>query len=79
MNALRGTTKEISVFGQLVEDIKAMAPSFQWLSFSHIKREGNVVAHKLAKLSCNYNELMIWKEEVPPSIQKFVIDDSVSS
>ncbi|KAL2926351.1 hypothetical protein RDABS01_011624, partial [Bienertia sinuspersici] len=39
------------------------------ISFSHVKREGNKVAHHLAKLSGNFGELRVWIEEVPEMVQ----------
>ncbi|XP_021753593.1 uncharacterized protein LOC110718963 [Chenopodium quinoa] len=45
-----------------------------------LKRDGNRVAHSLAKLSCNFNSLRVWLEEYPSEIHDFVMDDlSLSS
>jgi len=45
---------------------------FSKLSNSHVKREGNKVAHYLAKLVVNYPNNVIWMEDVPPSVFSFV-------
>lgn len=48
-------------------------------SYSHVKSGNyNVVAHKLAKLSSSYEEMMVWTEEVPPQIQEFVNYDDLA-
>ena len=45
---------------------------FSELSYSHVKREGNKVAHYLAKLAVNFPESVIWMEDIPQSISSFV-------
>ncbi|KAL2903614.1 hypothetical protein RDABS01_002324 [Bienertia sinuspersici] len=46
--------KEPTGFGKIVQDIKVLASQCTDISFSHVKREGNKVAHHLAKLSGNF-------------------------
>jgi len=41
----------LASFGNLVEDVKFAAQAFHHCSFSHVKRNGNSVADKLAKLA----------------------------
>ena len=47
--ALRNDSTFLSLDGLLMEDIKFHASSFIQLRYSHVKREGNKVAHKLAR------------------------------
>ena len=42
------------------------------LSYSHVMREGNKVAHYLIKLVVNYPDNVIWMEDVPPSVFPFI-------
>ena len=42
------------------------------LSYSYTKREGNKVAHHLAKLAINFPDSVIWIEDVPPLVFSFV-------
>ena len=47
--ALKRGEHSLSPFRLLVEDIKLSLASFSTLLYSHIKREGNKVAHGLAR------------------------------
>ncbi|XP_021755266.1 uncharacterized protein LOC110720538 [Chenopodium quinoa] len=45
------------------------------IEFSHVGRGGNRVAHKLANVSRDYDELRVWIEEFPPSVAADVAFD----
>ena len=47
--ALRNNSTFLSPDGLLMEDIKFHASSFIQLRYSHVKREGNKVVHKLTR------------------------------
>ena len=49
-DALDGKETGLAVYGLLVEDACVFESNFSELSYSHVKREGNKVAHCLAKL-----------------------------
>ncbi|KAL2900832.1 hypothetical protein RDABS01_025914, partial [Bienertia sinuspersici] len=67
---------EPSYFGLLVRDILYLAKQCKYITFSHVRREGNKVAHELAKISSNYGEMMIWMEECPDEVRSLVIMDA---
>ena len=46
---LRNNSTFLSLDGLLMEDIKFHATSFIQLRYSHVRREGNKVAHKLVR------------------------------
>ena len=48
VNSLRGPGMENSQGGHLIKDIKSQSNSFLSISFAHVGRQGNVVAHDLA-------------------------------
>ena len=61
--------------GHVLKDILSLLNSFVSCSFSHIGRQGNVVAHALAqraRLSCH---LDVWMESVPPDISTIIRSD----
>ena len=67
VKAIREKSLLSSVLGHILEDIHVLSSSFSSISFHHIKRIGNCVAHRLARRSfCN--PLLVWMEEVPPDI-----------
>ncbi|KAL5756723.1 hypothetical protein ACOSQ2_021469 [Xanthoceras sorbifolium] len=44
--------------------------------FMHVSRNGNVVAHSLAKLAISTNTFLVWVVNVSPSIGSLVESDS---
>ena len=48
VNSLRGPGMEISQGGHLIKDNKSQSNSFLSISFVHVGRQGNAVAHALA-------------------------------
>ena len=61
--------------GHILKDIVSHLISFQSCSFSHIGRQGNVVAHALAQRARFSFPLEVWTESVPPAISSFVLSD----
>lgn len=68
---------EATKFGCIVKDILYLATKFQYISYSHVKRSGNIVAHSLAKLSSFFDGMMVWMEDVPSQIQAAVNTDLI--
>lgn len=52
-----------------------MARKCTSISYAHIKRDGNKVAHNLARLSSSYKEVIVWMEDVPSTIKEYVLYD----
>ena len=67
----------LSMNGLLMEDIRFNASFFNQLLYSHIKREGNKVAYKLARHALCISDFSVWMEDVPPPICSIVQDDIV--
>ena len=63
-------------FGMANNDTKALLSSFISWKVGHIKREGNVVAHKLAKMGLICNAVNLWREAFPMCIQDAVTADN---
>jgi hypothetical protein len=57
-------------------DTKALLLSFISWKVGHIKREGNVVAHKLAKMGLFCNAVNLWREAFPSCIHDVVTADN---
>ncbi|XP_030945916.1 uncharacterized protein LOC115970418 [Quercus lobata] len=73
--ALRSTESGHSSIGQIVKDIMSIIGSLSFFSFSHIRRQGNCVAHALARRAIVSFPLLVWMEHVPSDIEPFVIAD----
>ncbi|KAK7843401.1 hypothetical protein CFP56_012653 [Quercus suber] len=54
----------LASFGNIVEDSKCATLNFHSRSFSHVKRNGNAVADKLAKLVNHSITPQIWLEDL---------------
>lgn len=54
----------LASFGNIVEDSKCAALNFRSCSLSHVERNGNVVAVKLAKLAKHSIAPQIWLEDI---------------
>ena len=68
IKALREDASSLSPFGLLIDDVKSLANSFDELSYSHTKREGNQVAHGLTKYAKIILDFVVWMENVPPQL-----------
>ena len=58
-----------SLFGHILEDVKALALKFVSATFVNVKRQGNVVAHKLAKASKTIPCPHFWSNGIPSDVQ----------
>ena len=61
-----------STMGNVVGDIRHLLGSLEWASVSCTKRNGNRVAHVLARYAQNVNVDSFWMEEVPSVAVEFV-------
>ena len=60
--------KNRTQWGHVVEDIKKASSWFQTCSFGHIYREGNSLAHSLAKRAVLAADLDVWLEDLPQDL-----------
>ena len=72
---LNNSERSLALHGHLIEDVKALTPSFNCCSFVHVRRQGNRVAHALARWAFNSPSLTVWMEDVPPDISSVVQAD----
>uniref|UniRef100_A0A2N9HR00 RRM domain-containing protein n=1 Tax=Fagus sylvatica TaxID=28930 RepID=A0A2N9HR00_FAGSY len=57
-------------YGLLIADAKSLANALDSYCFSHVKRQGNGVAHALARMAIHIDTLEVWMEDVPPPLQQ---------
>ena len=65
-----------SSFGHILDEVKELALNFVSASFVHVKRQGNVVADKLAKASKTIPCPHVWSNDIPSDVQHIVNHDS---
>ena len=52
-------------YGLLLEDVRILSQHFDELRYSHTKREGNCLAHSLARYAVGIPDFLVWMEDVP--------------
>ena len=75
IQALKSQEQNLSPLGSLVEDVKLYSNHFQRVLYSHVKRNGNSVAHNLAKHAICIPDFQVWMEDVSPHIVSFLYSD----
>ena len=75
IQAVIDSNSELTEYGHIVEDIRILAADFDFIQFSHVKRNCNVVADALAKKAKDSLSLAVWLEEVPEDIAPFLLFD----
>ena len=73
--ALINNSSFLSSNGLLTEYIRFNASFFNQLLYSHVKREGNKVAHKLARHTLCISNFSVWIEVVPPPLLPVILSD----
>jgi hypothetical protein len=63
-----------SICGHVFEDVKRMAKSFELVSFLHVYRVLNFVAHNLAR-QCEFSVNVVWRDVPPVCIQEAICND----
>ena len=77
MRALFVSTENSSLLGHIYEDIKFNLRGLQVLSINWVKRDGNMVAHTLAKHARNLINDVFWIEDNPPPTEDALYYDSL--
>ena len=78
VKALREGTEFLSAVGLVLDKIRHKVNFFNELHFSHIKREGNIVAHKLARHAIYVSDVVVWMENVPPLLFPVILAEIAS-
>ena len=68
INALKSRSGTIALVQPLVQDAFIYSGSYTKLLYSHCRRDGNKLAHSLARYSINVSNYVVWMEEVPLSL-----------
>ena len=66
IQAMNSKDYSAAPFGHIISDIKALSSHFRSLVFHHTRRLGSKIAHRLARIACNFSSsFCTWIEEVP--------------
>jgi ribonuclease HI len=75
INALLQDSSSFTLYGHLITDTNNTAQHLNSFQFMHVKRDGNMVAHSLAKRARLCEPLEVWMESVPPDLQNILSAD----
>jgi len=62
----------------MLDEIRNKVNFFNELHYSHVKREGNIVAHKVARHAICVSNVVVWMKDVPPLLFLVVLADIAS-
>ncbi|XP_042950227.1 uncharacterized protein LOC122282332 [Carya illinoinensis] len=80
VNAVNNIDENWAWYGQLIEDLRSMFSGVSIWKLQHIYREGNKVAHSLAKKAIGLDEELVWTEDYLEEVFSHVFfDKSVTS
>ena len=68
-NILTGISMAPASIETIMESILAQVDKFRFVSFTHVKRDGNRPAHILAQFAKQVSDFVVWLEETPNLIE----------
>uniref|UniRef100_A0A7N2LNL5 RNase H type-1 domain-containing protein n=1 Tax=Quercus lobata TaxID=97700 RepID=A0A7N2LNL5_QUELO len=68
VQALNGHGRCLTMFGHVVEETRRLGSCLEFCSFHHVKREGNKLAHSLARRAVLFVDMDVWVEELPEDL-----------
>ncbi|XVF13195.1 hypothetical protein REPUB_Repub08aG0187200 [Reevesia pubescens] len=74
IGAVNSSSTNNSITGWIVESIKVLAQSFHLFKLNHVRRNGNVVAHSLAKHAKEVDDYEAWMEDTPSFLHELVLN-----
>ena len=75
ITSLREDGKVLVPYGLLLEDAKFLSQQFEELRYSHTKREGNSLAHSLARYAIGIPDFLVWMEDIPSQFYSILQTD----
>ncbi|XP_030933785.1 uncharacterized protein LOC115959503 [Quercus lobata] len=72
---LSSTDPSLTPHGHIIHDVKLLASYFSCFLFSHTRRQGNGVAHALARRAINSPNQNVWMDNMPLDILHVVLAD----
>ena len=75
-NCIQAGSPCLASFGNVIEDSITLSSQLCDCSVSHVRRKGNVVGNKLAKLTKYHVVPQVWLEDIPSDVDSLVLIDS---
>uniref|UniRef100_A0A2N9IMR2 Reverse transcriptase domain-containing protein n=1 Tax=Fagus sylvatica TaxID=28930 RepID=A0A2N9IMR2_FAGSY len=78
MQALNNKDHSNATFGNIIADVEFLSSKMSQIHFHHVKRQGNSIAHALARYARHSAKLEVWMEAVPPTLEHLLSKDFTS-
>jgi len=69
VQAVTNKGENLKMFGHVIKEIQGSCSSFTRISFQHVRREGNKLAHALARRAVVSADIDVWVEELPTDLE----------
>lgn len=69
VSALNAPHQSSTPYGHLIADVKTLVATLQYFFITHVRRQGNCLAHALARMAFCIDNLEVWMEDVPPTLK----------
>ena len=57
-----------TLFGHITDECKRLGVAFRFCKFKHVRREGNRLAHSLARRAILFADMNVWVESIPSDL-----------
>ena len=75
VQALKAKERCNTLYGTVIEDAHSQGVSLQACQFQHVRREGNKLAHALARRAISSADFDVWVEELPSDLEDVFLSD----
>jgi hypothetical protein len=72
VKALSRVDEDMGNFGNLIGETSILLRNYDRLAVNHVRREGNMVAHNLAKLAVSHPQNQVWFDSFPSCLSELV-------
>ena len=69
VQAASNKRENLTLFGHVIKEIHDSCSSFTRISFQHVRRDGNKLAHALARRAVRSVDTIVWVEELPTDLE----------
>jgi hypothetical protein len=78
VKALNSETEDWSRSGHIIKDARFLKQQFLFCEIIYVGREGNNVAHNLAKLAARMGLERQWRDEYPDCISEIIQEEQIA-